>query len=115
VVRRLKEARADRDTRPWWAERWVRVAAVIAVLAAGGALGWSLSTGAGSQSAGTVPVPFEAESLSAAQGEALLLAVEALPAADSEPARAAVFTVYDLNETELESLLQSMESSEGSL
>ena len=109
VLRGLREPPAVVAT-PWWSRTWLRAAAAVVLLVVGAVVARNLAgPGRGTEVAVSVP-----DSMSATQVQALLNAMDSLTAsADSAPAL--VITMDNLDESELLTLLQAMESSEGVL
>lgn len=123
VIARLAAEAAPVPRVAPWRRGALRIAAAAVVVVLGGVLARRLVTGAAEGPAAVavgLPVSLSADSLDAGQANELLAAVEQVrPAAagvrDSAVATPATITVDDLNETELQTLLQIMESSEETL
>jgi len=108
VLRGLRQAPLVPAPRPLWQQRWMRIAAAVVLLAGGTALALQLAAPARNAQV-AVGVP---DSLSALQAQALLDAVDSLPVLGGDSVPALVITMESLNESELLTLLQTMDSSE---
>ena len=108
VLRGLREAPPAAAPRPLWQQRWLRIAAAVVLLAGGATLALQLA-GPARTAQVAVGVP---DSLSAVQAQALLDAVDSLPVLAGDSLPALVITMESLNESELLTLLQTMESTE---
>lgn len=106
VLRGLREQPAV-AARPWWSPTWLRVAAAVVLLVIGAVVARQLAR-PGRVAEVAVSVP---DSMSATQVQALLNAMDSLPVSvDSAPAL--VITTESLDESELLTLLQTMDTSE---
>jgi hypothetical protein len=102
----------------WGVPRTLRVAAAAVLLVLAGATGLVMVRG-GRAPAGagvaTLPVVVQVDSLSQAQAEAVLKAIDDVRAVNGGTPAASTVSVQDLSEQELRALLQAMQSSEGAL
>lgn len=109
VLKRLREEPAVTVVRP---RRWsvsLRAAAAVALLVAGGFIAQRATSG-GSSTVLATPGPIDLLLADSAQRTALLAAVEQVQWSDSMTTTSSTVLVEDLDETELETLLTSMES-----
>jgi len=109
VTERLRAESAPAPRRGWTV---VRIAAALAILAAGAVATRAVLRQERPAAVAALPVEVP-DSVSEQQAAAALDAMAT--GADSATATAAVITVDDLNEAELQALLQTMQSEEGSL
>jgi hypothetical protein len=121
VLKRLREepsAEAPAEGwRAWSAPRAVRVAAAAVLFAIAGVATMVLVRGEPAVPAGTsaLPVSMTVESLSGAQAEAVLKAMDEVRVVNGTAPRPSTVTVDQLSEPELRALLQAMQSSEGEI
>jgi len=113
VVERLRRE-SEQAQRPQWVRHWRAVAmaaAAAVVLAAVGVALFRIQAhrGAAPVASTALPVELDPQTLAEGQGEALLKAVEEIPAAAAQETEPAIGSVEELNEQELQTLLHDME------